>query len=321
REDFKQMKQLDHIQEIRDELKKATVISYEIKADYSNEKLLELLNVLEKLIFLESYAALPSSAIKKIKEILKPYKEISELINAQIREERGLSLLQTQLYSIAAAKEKRILRRIEKKLKKTNKDSKKILLKNLNGNLSRMDLEALDAKLEKLAENNPPDMDKQRNVFRKKYLKALFPIQIFNAEGQQSRSSATFTGLKFALHEILLVADYYVPEEEEARENLMILQESLRSTVIMDSMQKHLYNELNEEVKVFKKFFSENINENVTDWKALLNDCKEVPIKEYLHTFDSLATLRDTTIHNFLMIWEELEYKKTWFIIFNQSFS
>ncbi len=315
------MRQILLFSELKKEIESCVAIAYSLKQAMNSESLASLLKTLDQITFLRKYAGLSGTSEKKLARLLAPCTEISALASPLYLDEKGDFLLSVQLIGNARGREKTVLNRVKRDLARSRSQAAKQLIRALNSNLTKIDLEALLARIDRFEKTADPDPERQKTLIRKKYLMALLPVQIYNAEGQLSSSAKTFDSLYNALNEIHLILKYFIPAEDDSAENLGILKEALGQIRLYDRLQVHLRDQVHSAFVEVDAFHARIMAAESPDWGGLSAELKFPPLKEMFQSLKTLDKLRRNTISNVLLAWEDLEYQKTWFKIFNQSFN
>jgi len=277
---------------------------------------------IDRLIYLLNYAGLSSSDEKKLSDFRKILRDLHKITADLLLCLSAAQLLSGEMLPDAGQRESAARKKLEKHLRQRSLSLRKTLQKKVKAEMSRMDesryLKALTAA--ELQDDAEPD--RQRNTMRKKYLKALLPLQIFNADGQQSRSVNTFQTLYESVGEVLFTAAAVLPEEEkESLENLKALRISLGKILAIDAVIAETLGMLDEKRREFSEFIQKACENDQTDWGAASESLPSFSPRSWFAVLRAGQELRKSEISGFLRVWEEIVYRKTWFILFNQSYN
>jgi|GEM_PF-3445988 len=267
----------------------------------------------------EGWAA--SAGGRKLKELSQLLSEIAQRAEAVSRQSSAEELFRLELKDSQRIGKAQGAAALGRQLTKDLKRQKKDLLELLGRDLTKMDLKNYQRSLQKIPSEKQLDADRSRNLLRKKYLKSLLPLQLFNAEGQQSRSAATFASLKRSLSEIIYTAERFSRGEEDDLVQLRKLGDVLSRILVLDCVISTVQQLLSQERDAFNAHLEQSFQADRRDWSAIRDTLPRFHPGKWLSALQIIEDLRQEDVQRFLLIWDEIEYQKIWFQLFNQTFS
>ena len=274
-----------------------------------------------EVLFHFSDGSLAASGGRKLKELAQILSDLEHKLSRLIRLSEAETIFERELRTPSLISARQGAGAVGRHLSQELKSQKRSVLELQRSGLSRMDFKKYDRILQRMATEETQDADRAKALLRKKYLKSLLPLQLFNAEGQQSRSPRMFSSLHRSLMEIMMTAERFSQGEDEDLNTLKELGKVLKRIAALDLLTETILHLLRQERNSVVEALDRVFSLEDRNWSQLLSAIPRISPGKWQAGLVAVEGLRDSAVAEFLRIWEEIEYQKTWFKLFNQSFN